>query len=145
LNFERRNNVSKKNHTLKGRCDEVEFHSDGTVYPVEYKHGKKQKWLNDDLQLAAQAICLEEMLNIRIERGAIFHKASMHRRVHPQPENAITRFAHKYDRYRTCYVVTPAWKTTARSSVLPTKADWSIYCRFLLSYLVPLCKGPSGA
>lgn len=65
---------------LSGRCDVVEFHPDGTVYPVEYKHGKKQKWLNDDLQLAAQAICLEEMLNISIERGAIFHKASMHRR-----------------------------------------------------------------
>lgn len=66
---------------LSGRCDVVEFHPDGTVYPVEYKHGKKQKWLNDDLQLVAQAICLEEMLNITIERGAIFHKASMQRRV----------------------------------------------------------------
>ena len=65
---------------LSGRCDVVEFHPDGTVYPVEYKHGKKHKWLNDDLQLAAQAICLEEMLNICIERGAIFHKGSMHRR-----------------------------------------------------------------
>lgn len=65
---------------LTGRCDVVEFHPDGTVYPVEYKHGKKQKWLNDDLQLAAQALCLEEMLNVNIERGAIFHKGSMHRR-----------------------------------------------------------------
>ena len=65
---------------LSGRCDVVEFHSDGTVYPVEYKHGKKQKWLNDDLQLAAQALCLEEMLNINIKRGAIFHKGSKHRR-----------------------------------------------------------------
>lgn len=65
---------------LSGRSDVVEFHPDGTVYPVEYKHGKKQKWLNDDLQLAAQALCLEEMLNITIERGAIFHKSSMHRR-----------------------------------------------------------------
>ena len=65
---------------LSGRCDVVEFHPDGTIYPVEYKHGKKQKWLNDDLQLAAQALCLEEMLNVSIERGAIFHKGSMHRR-----------------------------------------------------------------
>lgn len=65
---------------LSGRCDVVEFHPDGTVYPVEYKHGKKQKWLNDDMQLAAQAICLEEMLNVSIERGAIFHKGSMQRR-----------------------------------------------------------------
>lgn len=65
---------------ISGRCDVVEFHPDGTAYPVEYKHGKMRKWLNDDLQLAAQALCLEEMLNITIERGAIFHKSSMHRR-----------------------------------------------------------------
>lgn len=65
---------------LSGRCDVVEFHPDGTVYPVEYKHGKMKKWLNDDLQLAAQALCLEEMLSVTIERGAIFHKSSMHRR-----------------------------------------------------------------
>lgn len=65
---------------LSGRCDVVEFHPGGTVYPVEYKHGKKQKWLNDDLQLAAQALCLEEMFNVTIERGAIFHKSSMSRR-----------------------------------------------------------------
>ncbi len=72
--------VWSRRQGLSGRCDVVEFHPDGMVYPVEYKHGKKQKWLNDDLQLAAQAICLEEMLNITIERGAIFHKGSMHRR-----------------------------------------------------------------
>lgn len=65
---------------LSGRCDVVEFHPDGTVYPVEYKHGIRKKWLNDDLQLAAQALCLEEMLNVSIERGAIFHKGSQHRR-----------------------------------------------------------------
>lgn len=65
---------------LSGRCDVVEFHPDGTVYPVEYKHGKMRKWLNDDLQLAAQALCLEEMLSVRIERGAVFHKSSMRRR-----------------------------------------------------------------
>lgn len=65
---------------LSGRCDVVEFHPDGIVYPVEYKHGTRRKWLNDDLQLAAQVLCLEEMLNISIERGAIFHKGSQHRR-----------------------------------------------------------------
>ncbi len=65
---------------LTGRCDVVEFHPDGTVYPVEYKHGKRRKWLNDDLQLAAQAICLEEMLSVLIEKGAIFHYGSRRRR-----------------------------------------------------------------
>lgn len=64
---------------LIGKCDVVEFWPDGTVYPVEYKHGPKRKWLNDDLQLAAQALCLEEMLGRPVTQGAIFH-ASSHRR-----------------------------------------------------------------
>ncbi len=64
---------------LIGKCDVVEFLSDGTPYPIEYKHGPKRKWLNDDIQLAAQAICLEEMLGRPVAKGAIFH-ASSHRR-----------------------------------------------------------------
>lgn len=64
---------------LIGKCDVVEFWPDGTVFPVEYKHGPKRKWLNDDLQLAAQALCLEDMLDHAVPRGAIYH-ASSHRR-----------------------------------------------------------------
>jgi CRISPR-associated exonuclease Cas4 len=64
---------------LIGKCDVVEFWPDGTVFPVEYKHGPKRKWLNDDLQLAAQAMCLEDMLGHAVPRGAIYH-ASSHRR-----------------------------------------------------------------
>ena len=65
---------------LSGRCDAVELHPDGTIYPVEYKHGKRRRWLNDDLQLAAQALCLEEMLDQTIRRGAIYHQRSRRRR-----------------------------------------------------------------
>ena len=64
---------------LIGKCDTVEFWPDGTIYPVEFKHGPKRKWLNDDLQLAAQAMCLEDMLGRPVSKGAIFH-ASSHRR-----------------------------------------------------------------
>jgi CRISPR-associated exonuclease Cas4 len=64
---------------LIGKCDAVEFWPDGSVYPVEFKHGPKRKWLNDDLQLAAQAMCLQEMLGRPVMQGAIFH-ASSHRR-----------------------------------------------------------------
>ena len=64
---------------LIGKADLVEFHPDGTVYPVEFKHGAKRQKLHDDIQLAAQAICLEEMLNRPVPKGAIFH-ASSHRR-----------------------------------------------------------------
>lgn len=65
---------------LTGRCDAVEFHPDGSIYPVEYKHGKRNKWLNDDLQLAAQAVCLEEMMKVTISTGAIYHQQSRRRR-----------------------------------------------------------------
>ena len=65
---------------LIGKCDVVEFWPDGTVYPIEYKHGPKRKWLNDDLQLAAQAICLEDMLGRAVPTGAIFHASSRRRR-----------------------------------------------------------------
>lgn len=65
---------------LIGKCDVVEFHDDGSVYPVEYKHGKRRQWDNDDIQLCAQAMCLEEMLGVTIAEGAIFHVKSRRRR-----------------------------------------------------------------
>ncbi len=68
---------------LIGKCDVVEFWQDGTIYPVEYKHGPRRAWINDDLQLAAQAMCLEEMLGVQIQKAAIFHAASKRRREVP--------------------------------------------------------------
>jgi len=65
---------------LTGKCDVVEFHADGSVYPVEYKHGPRKKGLHDDVQLCAQAICLEEMLAVSIPEGAIYHVKSRRRR-----------------------------------------------------------------
>lgn len=65
---------------LVGRCDVVEFHPDGTIYPVEYKHGKRRPWPNDDLQLAGQALCLAEMTGRSVPKGAIFHTQSKRRR-----------------------------------------------------------------
>ncbi len=65
---------------LLGKCDVVEFHRNGAVYPVEYKHGPRKKGLHDDVQLCAQALCLEEMLKVNIAEGAIYHVKSRHRR-----------------------------------------------------------------
>jgi len=65
---------------ISGRCDVVEFHPDGTVFPVEYKHGKRKQWLNDDLQVAAQVLCLEEMLKTNISTAAIYHIQTRRRR-----------------------------------------------------------------
>ncbi len=65
---------------LIGKADVVEFHPDGSVFPVEFKHGPKRKHAHDDIQLAAQAMCLEEMLDKPIPRGAIYHASSRRRR-----------------------------------------------------------------
>lgn len=64
---------------LIGKADLVEFHPDGSAYPVEFKHGRKRRARHDDIQLAAQALCLEEMLGRPVTKGAIYH-ASSHRR-----------------------------------------------------------------
>ncbi len=65
---------------LIGKADVVEFREDGSIYPVEYKHGPRKKNNHDDLQLCAQAACLEEMFHTPIISGAIYHISSHRRR-----------------------------------------------------------------
>lgn len=65
---------------LNGKCDIVEKHADGALHPVEFKLGKRRQWENDDAQLCAQALCLEEMFGTAIPRGAVFHADSKRRR-----------------------------------------------------------------
>lgn len=69
---------------LIGKADVVEFELDGTPYPVEYKHGSRHKAADiagcDDVQLAAQAICLEEMIGRAVPQGALYYASSKRRR-----------------------------------------------------------------
>lgn len=77
--------VSSRKLGISGECDVVEFHKceDGiqlhghrglySVFPVEYKKGKPKLTEEDKLQVAAQALCLEEMFSTRVEQGAIFY------------------------------------------------------------------------
>jgi len=68
---------------LIGKADVVEFHKtdDGTwqPFPVEYKRGKPKIDDSDKVQLCAQAICLEEMLNVEISEGALFYGQTQRR------------------------------------------------------------------
>lgn len=80
-------------HTLgtRGICDIVELHEDKNgvtisgrngLYlpvPVEYKRGKPKEKDEDIMQLAAQAICLEEMLGCEIPEGFIYYGEIKHR------------------------------------------------------------------
>ena len=54
---------------LVGKCDVVEFHPDGKIFPVEYKHGRPKENNCDKIQLCAQALCLEEMLKADIKEA----------------------------------------------------------------------------
>ena len=70
---------------ISGQCDAVEFYRDPDgiplrdreglwqPYPVEYKRGKPKEDNVDELQLCAQAMCLEEMLCCTVPEGALYY------------------------------------------------------------------------
>ena len=76
---------------VSGKCDLIEARQDPSgcrippvafpvrLYPVEYKHGKLRDEQEYNIQLCAQAMCLEEMYHTTIPEGAIFYLSS-HRR-----------------------------------------------------------------
>jgi CRISPR-associated exonuclease Cas4 len=78
---------------ISGECDVVELHkTDNGIpiknyvglwepYPVEYKRGKTKLDDCDRLQLCAQAVCLEEMMCCRIDKGALFYGEPRRREV----------------------------------------------------------------
>lgn len=84
---------------LAGKADVVEFHQVNEEqvspdlrirlpntpgwwkpFPIEYKRGRPKPGPCDEAQLCAQAICLEEMLNIRIPEGALYYHSLRRRR-----------------------------------------------------------------
>ena len=70
---------------LIGKSDVVEFWPGGVPYPVEYKHGSRHNAADiaecDDIQLVAQAMCLQAMTGKSVNEGAIFYATSKRRRV----------------------------------------------------------------
>lgn len=71
---------------LFGRADVVEYHRDPSVaggwrpHPVEYKRGRTKEEPADQVQVCAQAMCLEEMHGVQVETGSLFYGES-HRRL----------------------------------------------------------------
>lgn len=63
---------------LRGKADVVEFRSGEPPFPVEYKVGRRHP-PHADLQLCAQALCLEEMLDATVPAGAIYSHAERRR------------------------------------------------------------------
>jgi CRISPR-associated exonuclease Cas4 len=68
---------------LTGVADLVEFTpgpGGDTAFPVEYKRGKPKLHRADEVQLCAQALCLEDMMGRPVPEGALFY-AQTRRRV----------------------------------------------------------------
>ena len=96
---------------LTGQADVVEFHKQGngwTPFPVEYKRGRPKPDVCDEVQLCAQAICLEEMIAMPIPEGAIFygqprrrHAVRLDDRLRAQTESAARRLHELIDRGET--------------------------------------------
>jgi len=86
---------------LIGKADVVEFHRINDVsksgaakwvpFPVEYKRGKPKKDDSDKVQLCAQALCLEEMLNVTVSEGALFYGKNR-RRLDVTLDDRLRRF-----------------------------------------------------
>jgi len=79
VRYERALPIWSRRLNLVGKADLVEFHGE-TPYPVEYKSGRHKEFENDYAQLLAQAICLEEMFNVRVENGALYWHGSRERK-----------------------------------------------------------------
>ncbi|OHX21159.1 CRISPR-associated protein Cas4 [Chromobacterium sphagni] len=69
---------------IAGVADIVEFHATQQgeqAYPVEYKRGRPKGHRADEVQLCAQALCLEHMLGRPIDEGALYYGKTRRRRV----------------------------------------------------------------
>lgn len=126
--------VSSKLMGVSGECDIVEFHKSEegiqlyghrgcyTIYPIEYKKGKPKKSDEDILQLAAQAMCLEEMFSTRIEGGAIFYGETRRRDeiifTQEMRDNVKSIFEEMHQYYQRRYTPKVKWSKACSSCSL---------------------------
>ena len=81
---------------ITGVADVVEFHRDASgerALPVEYKRGRPKAHRADEVQLCAQALCLEAMLGTPVTEGALFYGQTRRRKDVPIDDTlrALTR------------------------------------------------------
>jgi CRISPR-associated exonuclease Cas4 len=105
---------------VAGTADVVEFHPGCpeassrtnaalTPFPVEHKHGRPKPDLCDEVQICAQAMCLEEMLDTSVPEGAIFYGQPRRRhqvRIGPDLRLETERIALRFHEMVAC-AVTP--------------------------------------
>jgi CRISPR-associated exonuclease Cas4 len=104
---------------LIGKSDVVEILSDGSLRPVEYKHGPRRHREHDDIQVAAQAICLEEMTGKQVAEGVIYHHTSRRRRIVPITPELRTKVEE----------ITKSVRALLQSGEMPLPVDNPALCR----------------
>lgn len=108
---------------IVGKCDCIEAEADphgchvpaldfpARLYPVEYKHGKLRAEQEYEIQLCAQAMCLEEMFQTHISEGAIYYITS-HRRypvsLTERLRNLVKETIREIESFRRSFSIPPA-------------------------------------
>jgi CRISPR-associated exonuclease Cas4 len=121
---------------IAGVADLVEFHGGGgreIPYPVEFKRGKRKPHRADEVQLCAQALCLEEMTGAQIPEGALFYGETRRRMV----------VAFDNDLRRLTLSTIDAVKTLFTSGRTPPAVYEAGKCR--ACSLLDLCRPKAGA
>lgn len=119
---------------ISGECDIVEFHrkKDGIsiygwegqyeVVPVEYKRGAPKENHIDILQLAAQAMCLEEMLCCQIGYGYLYYGETRHREkvdIHDEIRQEVkAMFLEMHDYFSRGYTPKVKWSKSCNACSL---------------------------
>ncbi|HYN87167.1 MAG TPA: CRISPR-associated protein Cas4 [Ardenticatenaceae bacterium] len=123
---QRRLYVYSDRYRVAGFVDLVE-ETEGELAVVEYKKGRRGDFASDQVQLCAQALCLEERLGVTIRAGAIFYFGS--RRRHPVEFSAELRA-------QTVAAIERAHKVALLPDLPPPLTNWN-KCRHCS--LEPLC------
>lgn len=123
--------LKSEKYKLIGKSDLIESEN-GELYPVEYKRGKKGEWDNDELQVCAQALCLEEMTGKTIATGYVYYAQSHQRQLveisQELRQEAIVTIAAISELFTTGIIPPPVYKPRCRgcslySQCLPQVAD----------------------
>lgn len=122
--------LSSETLHLSGFADVVEERA-GAVLPVEYKHGQQGDWLNEHIQLCAQALCLEERQPGKplIPHGYIYYVGSRRRVKVPFTPQL---------RARTKAAITQAFQVAARRTP-PPPLSGELVARCPPCSLLPVC------
>lgn len=122
--------LSSETLHLSGFADVVEERA-GAVLPVEYKHGQQGDWLNEHIQLCAQALCLEERQPGKplIPHGYIYYVGSRRRVKVPFTPQL---------RARTKAAITQAFQVAARQTP-PPPLSGELVARCPPCSLLPVC------